>query len=196
MKRIGITGGIGSGKSTVSAYLRAKGYQVVDADQVARDVVKPEGDVLNQLVREFGEEILSDDGTLNRKKLAGMTFDNSIKKQKLDSLTHGAILREIRKRLDELDRAGVELAFVDAALLVETGLHQDMDMIWLVAAEEARRIDRVSSRDGLAPSEVKKRMDHQLGDTEKARVADEVILNDDDIKSLKKKTDKLLEGLG
>jgi dephospho-CoA kinase len=178
MKTIGITGGIGSGKSTVTEFLKEKGYPVVDADLIARKVVEPGTRVLAELVSHFGQGILQTDGTLDRNKLAEVAFSTPSNKEMLDRLTHGAILATISKQIEKLqDELNPALIFVDAALLIETGLYRIMDEVWLVTAQESLRIQRVVTRDRIDSEKVKKRIRLQMTDEQKARHAFRLINN-------------------
>jgi dephospho-CoA kinase len=193
MKTIGITGGIGSGKSTVTEYLKNKGYPVVDADLVARTIVEPGTIVLAQLVSYFGADILEADGSLNRKKMAELAFATPSNKEILDRITHGAILAAISEQIDKLKRdLNPSLIFVDAALLIETGLFQTMDEVWLVTAEEDLRIRRVVSRDQLDPEMVKQRIRLQMSDKQKSRHAFRLIQNSGTKEELYKTLEKIL----
>lgn len=194
MKTIGITGGIGSGKSTVTDFLRQKGYPVIDADEAAREIVKPGSRVLMELADEFGEGILLPDGSLNRKELAAQAFSCKKKKIALDRITHGAILASIKGNIEQLKCQGnTTLVFVDAALMVETGLHQFMDEIWLITADEKIRINRVMTRDMVAKNHVMERMKFQLSDEEKSEYASRVIDNSKTKNELYRELERILE---
>jgi len=194
MKTIGITGGIGSGKSTVTDFLREKGYPVIDADAAAREIVKPGSPVLMELADEFGEVILMPDGSLNRKELAAQAFSCKKKKIALDRITHGAILSSIKNELQRIKAQGdASLIFVDAALMVETGLYQFMDEIWLIKADEKIRINRVMTRDRVEQSHVLERMKFQLSDEKKSEYASRVIDNSKTKSELYQELERILE---
>lgn len=178
MKIIGITGGIGSGKTTVTEFLKRKGYQVVDADMVARKIVEPGTAVLGELVTHFGDSILQRDGSLNRTRLAELAFANSSEKNELDRITHGAILENIMQQIEKLQmQQNLNLVFVDAALLIETGLYKKMDEVWLVTANETLRAKRIEARDRSDAKAVRQRIRAQLSDEQKARHAFRIIDN-------------------
>ena len=193
MKIIGITGGIGSGKSTVAAWLSQRGYPVVDADQVARDLTVPGSPVLRELAGAFGEDILDENGLLERKALARRVFADPEQKKTLDRITHGPILREIRRRLEEFSKQGHQLAFVDAALLIETGLSKDVDEIWLLVADAERRAAWVSGRDQTTEDQVRFRMAAQLPDAVKAASADFILDNNGSIPELLARVEERLK---
>lgn len=193
MKIIGITGGIGSGKTTVTEFLKAKGYQVVDADMVSREIVEPGTTVLGELVSHFGASILQSDGTLNRKRLAELAFVNSSEKDELDRITHDAILQNITQKIDKLQMdQNPKLVFVDAALLIETGLYKKMDEVWLITADEALRVQRVEARDRLDAKGVRQRIRAQMSDEQKARHAFRIINNSGTKEELYNTMEKIL----
>jgi len=193
MKIIGITGGIGSGKSTVTEFLKGKGYHVVDADMIARKIVEPGTEVLSKLVSHFGDAILLTDGSLNRPKLAELAFVNPAQKEILDIITHGAILDTITTQIEKVrTELNPTLIFVDAALLVETGLYKKMDEVWLVTAHEALRIQRVVARDRLDAEKVKQRIRAQMTDEQKARHSFRIINNSGTIEELYDNLEKIL----
>jgi dephospho-CoA kinase len=178
MKIIGLTGGIGSGKTTVTDFLKRKGYQVIDADVIAREIVEAGSEVLSELVSHFGESILQPDGSLNRQKLAELAFENSAEKDVLDRITHGAIFEIISSQIKSIQtNQKPPLVFVDAALLIETGLYKNMDEVWLITAREDLRIQRVMNRDHLDADRVQQRILAQMGDEQKTRYSSRVINN-------------------
>jgi len=196
MKLIGLTGGVGSGKSTVSAYLSDKGYPVLDADKIAREIVAPGGDALKSLVSVFGLGILNDDGSLDRKKLAGMVFHDSALKDKMDGIMHGEILKLMRGRIDDLALSGHEgPVFLDIPLLfeVDAGRIFDMNEIWLVDADDETRVRRVTERDGISRQAVLDIMGNQMSGAEKRRKAHKIIDNSGSKEELYRVLDKLID---
>lgn len=193
MLKIGLTGGIGSGKSTVTGYLRQKGYTVADADEVAREIVMPGAPALKKLQQAFGSGILAEDGSLRRKALADIVFADEKKRKILDDITHGEIYDIIVRRLD---RAEGDLAFCDAALLFESGLDREMDAVWLVTADEKVRIQRVAARDNTDAAHVRARIESQLDDSSKIKSADEVIDNSGSKEELFTQVEELLKKYG
>lgn len=193
MKTIGITGGIGSGKSTVTEFLKQKGYPVIDADLIAREVVAPGGKVLADLVSHFGDVILQSDGSLDRQKMAELAFADPMQKEILDRLTHGAILETIKNRIHTLQtQQNPSLIFVDAALLIETGLYSTMDEVWLVTAHETLRVQRVVARDKLDAERVKQRIRMQMTDRQKALYSFRIINNSGTKEELYEMIEKIL----
>lgn len=174
MRIIGLTGGIGSGKSTVSSYLKEKGYAIVDADQIAREIVEPGSPVLSQMVQAFGADILYENGALDRKRLGSIVFSDEEKKRILDGITHG----EIESRIKESIRSFTgEVLILDVPLLFEAGMERYADEVWVVDAEDEVRISRVMDRDGFTSEEVRSRMKKQMSREEKRRRGDRVLSN-------------------
>lgn len=188
--KIGLTGGIGSGKSTVTDYLIERGYRVIDADKVARDITEPGSSVLEKLKAEFGSGVIRKDGSLDRKQLAAVVFADDDKRKILDSITHREIYDII---VAELNKRPDETVFADAALLFETGLDREVDMVWVVTADKDERVKRVTVRDDAEESQVLARIESQMDDEEKCRAADEVIDNSGSKEDLRKKVSELLD---
>lgn len=189
--RIGITGGIGSGKSEITRYLRSLGEYVICADEVSRQIVLPGQEGANALRQVFGDGFFRIDGTLNRKKLADEVFEDEEKLKVLNNTLHPLIL----KRIEFLATQWQGRVFVDAALLIQTGMHNSVDIVWLVVAGLSTRIARVVSRDGLSAAEVERRIKSQISDDDMARFADEIIHNDGSLSALQSRVDELLKHL-
>jgi dephospho-CoA kinase len=193
MKIIGITGGIGSGKSTVTGFLQDRGHPVVDADLIARKIVETGSTTLARLVARFGKGILKENGELDRKKLADIAFSSPENKAELDKITHGAIFEEIDRQIETLRvQRNPVLVFVDAALMIETGLYKKMDEVWLVTAKESLRVRRVAARDQLDEAQVKQRIRMQMNDEQKARHAVRIIENSGTKDELYEKLEKMM----
>ncbi len=175
---IGLTGGIGSGKSTVAAMLAQLGAEVIDADQVAREVVKPGLPGFEDIVREFGREVLQPDGTLDRKRLGARVFADPGARRRLEAITHPRIAAETVRRVTEAGARGIEIVIYEATLLVENKIHETLDGLIVVTAAPSEQIARVAARDGLSRAEVEQRMAAQLPMEKKLAVADWVIHND------------------
>lgn len=179
-KVIGLTGGIATGKSTVSAVLRRLGAEIIDADAIAREIVRPGTECLENLVREFGREILNSNGTLNRRKLAEIAFSDPDKLRRLNEITHPAIVGEIKRRLvasRTMGRTASRAVVIEAPLLFEVGLDEIVDEIWVVALGEEEQIRRLMKRDGLKRHEAENRLRSQMPLAEKVKRADFVIDN-------------------
>lgn len=190
MKKIGITGGIGSGKSTVSEYLIKEGYDIIDCDKIARDIVTPEFGLLKKLALIIGPEILNQDETLNREKTSEIVFASDEKRKLLNDITHEAIRDIILQRFQN---ASSDPIFVDAALLFETGFADELDVIWMVKADESLRKKRVFERDETDIENIEARMNAQMDDGEKEKLADEIIDNSGSKEELFKHIEELLK---
>ncbi|PID38634.1 MAG: dephospho-CoA kinase [Proteobacteria bacterium] len=177
MEVIGLTGGIAAGKSTVARLFAELGCAVVDADQVARSVVAAGSPVLATLVEVFGREILAADGALDRPALGTLVFADPAARARLEGITHPAIAAASRARFEALAQRGEQVALYEAALLIETGRHEEMDGLIVVTADEARRLARLIERDGLSEREARQRLEAQWPQQRKAALADHVIDN-------------------
>ncbi|HEY8429426.1 MAG TPA: dephospho-CoA kinase [Sandaracinaceae bacterium] len=185
---VGLTGGIGSGKSTIARMFAELGVPVVDADQIAREVVEPGTDGLAAVVAAFGTEVLAADGTLDRKKLGEIVFADERKRRELEEILHPRIAQASMERFARLAQEGHPYAIYEAALLVESGRHRTMSALVVVTASEATQIARVRARDGLTEEEAKARIAAQLPLEEKVRVADYVIENDGSLEQARART--------
>jgi dephospho-CoA kinase len=161
MRVVGLTGGIGSGKSTVSAMFRALGAEVIDADQVARDVVEPGTPALEEIGRRF-PGVVDAGGKLDRATLGARIFGDAAERRALEAIVHPRIREEVARRTAALERAGVGVVLYDAALLIENGLHRGMDGVVLVSVPEAVQRARLAARDGLDEAAISARLAAQL----------------------------------
>lgn len=206
MKVIGLTGGIGSGKSTVTDYLTAKGFHVLDADKIAREIVLPGSEMLIRLAAAFGDGIIGEDGSLERRELGEIVFSDPEKKKTLDSLMHTEILELIHERIlryrEEADSAApidpgnilkYKVIFIDAPLLFETGLEKSVSEVWVIDADDETRIKRIMERDGLEREDILMRINNQMAQVEKNRLADVVLDNTGNQEALYRQIDRLLE---
>jgi dephospho-CoA kinase len=161
MRVVGLTGGIGSGKSTVSAMFRALGAEVIDADQVARDVVEPGTPALEEIGRRF-PGVVDAGGRLDRAALGARIFGDAAERRALEAIVHPRIREEVARRTAALERAGVRVVLYDAALLIENGLHRGMNGVVLVSVPEAVQRARLAARDGLDEAAISARLAAQL----------------------------------
>ena len=185
--RIGLTGGIGSGKSTVSALLAARGAVIVDADRIAREVVEPGTPGLSAIVEAFGDEVLAADGSLDRAALAGVVFADPEARRRLDGIVHPLV----RARAVELAGAAPPDAVVvhDVPLLVETGQASSYDLVLVVEADPATRLSRLIQR-GLTAEDARARMAAQASDEQRRAVADAVLDNSGTQEQLAEQVDR------
>lgn len=179
---IGITGGIASGKTTVSDYVKKLGYPVVDADLLSREIMAPGSPVLEQVRHIFGETMIAGDGALNRKALAEKIFHDEQARQTLDGLTHPAIRALAEERFSQLE--GESTVFFVVPLLFESGMDDLCDEIWLVHAEESLRRSRLSARDGIDEIYAQSKIDSQMRDEERLNKGARVLFNDGDLNHL------------
>lgn len=190
-KVIGIAGGIGSGKSTVTDYLRSKSYLVIDADEEAREAVNPGEPTLDELVDYFGSHIIQEDGTLNRRKLAQIAFSDPEKTKKLNDILHKDISIRIDKKLTQNAGRG-QVAFISAPLFFEADLQKKCNETWAVVADKDVRIKRTMERDNLPKEEVVDRINRQMSDDEREKLADYVLFNNGSKEELIKQVDQLM----
>ena len=195
MLLIGLTGGIGSGKSTVAAMLRDQGIRVVDADQIAREVVEPGQPALAELVEVFGQDILNDDGSLNRQELANRAFATEEATNALNTITHPRIEQETQRQFDLAAAEKDNFLVYDMPLLVERGLHEEMDMVIVVHTDIEERVRRLVEHRGLDEDDVRRRMSHQVDDVTRLASADVLIDNNGSVNHLRKQVDDFLATL-
>ena len=194
MKVIGLTGGIGAGKSTVSDYLLDKGFTVIDADKIARSMTEKGSETLQALTEAFGEDILFTDGCLDRKKLAAIVFSDEKKRLVLEELTTKKVVQIIEEKITGLQEEGYEAAvFIDAPLLFESGADKLCDAVWLVDASIDIRIRRVMARDDVTSEEVKRRILNQMSSSEKIARSTDIIDNSKGKEALYEQVERLLE---
>lgn len=174
MVTIGLTGGIATGKSTASAYLKELGARVWDADQVAHDIVEPGRAGWRAIRAAFGDEYFDKDGKLLRDKMAQRIFDDEATRSKLNGLMHPAILEDMDECLRQARADGVGVAVVDAPLLLESGADSRCDAVWVLSCGVDEQLRRLLER-GLQPEDAQKRLNAQLSDTERRRRANRVI---------------------
>ena len=195
MKIYGLTGNIGSGKSTVAGMLRELGAFTVDADRVAREIVRPGEPALSEIVDCFGREVLRADGTLDRGVLAEIVFADERDRGRLNAITHPRILERIKEEISA--RSGGQVVFVEASLIDRGGggLDDLIDALVVVTCPDGLRERRVAARDGMSPGEIRRRMDSQVSEAEKASQADFLIENSSDMDNLRARVDELFEAL-
>jgi dephospho-CoA kinase len=191
--RVALTGGIGSGKSEVAQMLARRGAIIVDADQVARQIVEPGQPALAEIAAEFGPGVLLEDGTLNRPALAEVAFADPAKLARLNAITHPRIADRTRQLFEAAPTGSVVV--YDMPLLVENGLTQGWDLIVVVDAPDDVRVQRLTEFRGLPEADVRARMASQASREERNAAADVVLDNSADRASLKVQVEALWEGL-
>ena len=174
MIKIGLTGGIGSGKSTVSKILISKGFSVYNSDNRAKWLMNNNDNLKSNIISIFGNKAYLK-GSLNRKYISAKVFNDSLKLKALNNLVHPLVAIDFKNWL--LHQKSKDFVFKEAAILIESGAHKEMDKIIVVSCPESIRLERVLKRDGNSPGLVKKRMQNQLSETEKINHADFVVKN-------------------
>lgn len=196
MKIIGLTGGIGSGKSTVSAYLKEKGCIIIDADEISRKMTENGSSALDQIRACFGDEYFYADGSLDRKKMGVTVFNDSEKKRMLEDIVTQAVIRKTTEDIEILRKSRTDgIAVLDAPLLFEFNVQGLTDESWLVTADEETVLERVKLRDDMSEEEIRGRISNQMPLEDKKRIADRVIDNSKDLRHLYKQIDELLLNL-
>ena len=189
---IGLTGGIASGKSTVTSYLREKGYPVIDADQVVHDLQAPGGELYQALVEHFGREVLLDTGDLNRPALAQRIF-SSQKEIVWSNQVQGDIIRKALAREQDRLAATEDIFFMDIPLLIEQGYLDWFDQVWLVYVTEDTQLERLMERNALTEGQARDRLAAQMSLDEKKALVDLVIDNNSKRDHLYQQIDRALE---
>lgn len=187
---IGVTGGIGSGKSAATGFFAAKGIDVIDADVVSREVVVPGSTALAEISAHFGKQILLPDGNLNRKAMRARIFSDPDEKHWLESLLHPMIRTEIEQQLRRSDSPYVILS---SPLLLETDQHSMTDRVLVIDTSEQQQIHRTSARDDTSTSAVRAIMATQLSRAQRLQRANDIIINDKDLAHLENEVNKLHE---
>lgn len=188
---IGLTGNIGCGKSSLSEILKQNSLDIIDADIISRDIMNDK-ELLSKIFKTFGEKIKKEDGTLDRKELGKIVFSDDEKLIKLNNLTHPAIKKEIKKRIEDIDNNDRNIVVVDAALLIEGKFLDLVDKLVVITCDEKVQIDRIVSRDNFTREEALNRIKSQMSQDEKVKFGDYIIDNSGDINELKYKANKLI----
>ena len=189
---IGLTGTIGSGKSTVSARLAKLGALVLDADTISREAVKKGADGLNKIAEVFGKEVIDANGELDRKALAGIVFSDESKRLILNGIIHPQVLKALKERTHgEKDLNPDRMIVWDVPLLIEVGWVEYVDSVWLVTAPEQTRINRIMARDGCTIKQAQSRICAQMSEEEKVRFSNEIIDNGGSLEQLYQRVDAL-----
>ncbi|WFD11421.1 dephospho-CoA kinase [Tepidibacter hydrothermalis] len=189
---IGLTGSIGSGKSTVSNILKKKNINIIDADEISRKIFDNKKD-LDVLVEYFGSEILDSDNMLDRKKLGSIVFSDENKLEKLNSITHPIIINNIKVNIDKFNKQGEKIVILDAPLLIEANLLNLVDMVLLVTCNENIQIKRIVKRDNISKEDATLRIRSQMSVEDKKKYADYIIDNSYDQDKLEADVEKFCD---
>jgi len=191
MKVIGLTGGIGSGKSTIARFLGELGAVIIDADKVGHEALKPGTEIWREVVASFGRQIVTNDGTIDRKKLGDIVFRDPDSLSRLNHIMHPRMYDMVKARLEEYRRQGVALAVVEAPLFLEAGWTPLVDEVWVVVAPEPAVLEQLKVRAELTESQVRARIRSQMRDEEWVKQAHVVINNNGSLDELRAKVEKL-----
>lgn len=189
---VGLTGGIGSGKSMAASFFEELGAHIIDADQLSRDLVQPGQIALNEIVNHFGENILDSSGNLDRKKLAKIAFQKPEEKSILEGILHPKIFeKEQEEFLKICTKDPFAIVIIDAALLIESGNYKHVDKVIVVRSSKEAQIQRILNRNGFSYDEVEARINNQMSLEEKIKYADFILDNDLQQENLRQKVQEL-----
>ena len=190
-----MTGNIGSGKSTVAAMLREAGVPVLDADRISREVTAPGGRAYDAVVQAFGRGILRDDGSIDRTRLGEIVFSDPGARERLERITHPAILEAMKEAIAGIEREGHRAAAVEATLIHESGRKGLSEAVISVTCDRETAISRLAARDGMSRGDAEARLRAQMDADRKAGASDYVIDNSGDIESTRRQVDLLVRTL-
>jgi len=188
MLRVGLTGGIGSGKSTVAALLATRGVPIIDTDEIARRLTEPGQAAFDEIVRSFGQDILETSRRIDRNRLRERVFENTGERQRLEAILHPRIRKLAREKLEDLH---APYCILVVPLLIESGFIDFVDRVLVVDASEGAQIQRTAVRSGLTEPETRKIMAAQVSRAQRLQKADDVIDNNGDRKHLEKEVERL-----
>ncbi|MCT0485767.1 dephospho-CoA kinase [Weissella paramesenteroides] len=195
MFKLGLTGGIATGKTTISNYLKTKGIPVLDADEYARKVVEPGTPGLTDIVNTFGKQVLQSDGSLNRKLLGQIIFNDMTARQKLNGITHPRIQQMMTDELQKLAKDKTPLVNLDIPLLLENHNIAGADAIMVVTVPESIQLNRLMQRNNLTKEEAQRRIDAQMPLSEKEKLADFIVDNSGTIANTLTQVDKVIQNI-
>lgn len=190
---IGLTGGIGTGKSEIARLLQSLGAAVINADQVGHEAYAPDSESWHEVVATFGEDILQPSGEIDRRKLGAIVFADPQQLTKLNGIMHPRMARMVADRIQVLREEGVQVVVVEAALLFEAGWDALVDEVWVAESPVEAVIQRLQARSGMDEEEVRKRIDSQMGRWERLERADLVVDNSGDVDTLETTVKELWE---
>ena len=194
MRIIGLTGGCGTGKSTVAGLLAEKGGYIIDADKLTVDLQKPGAAAYVEIVKWLGEDYLNADKTLNRRKIAELVFHNKESLRKLNYIVHTKVSEEIKASVAAIEAAYDDgFIVLDVPIPVERGFLDTADVIWVVSANDDLRVERLMSRMNISENEAVSRINSQMSNREYEELADVVIENEKGIEELRRKVEEALE---
>ncbi len=190
-KVIGLTGGIGTGKSTVLRFLVELGAVILDADKIGHEAFKPGTEAWHAVVATFGPQIVTPGGEIDRKKLGEIVFNDAESLSRLNQIMHPRMYEMAKAQIEEYRRQGVDVVVLEAALLIEANWTSLVDEVWVIVASEAKVLERLKKQRGLVEKETLARINSQLASEERIKHADVVINNDEDLDKVKAKVKEL-----
>lgn len=195
MLTVGLTGGIASGKSTVSRLLRERGAPIVDADQIVHQLQAPGSPLLFEIAQAFGQELIRPDGSLDRPRLGSIIFADPAKRQQLEGIVHPPVRAEIWAQVERHRQEGAHAVILDIPLLIEGGWQERLDRLWLVWVDAETQINRLMARDSLDRERALARINAQMALDEKRRYADLVIDNTGSLQATEAQVDRAWRSL-
>lgn len=197
LRRVGLTGGIATGKTTVCRMLEERGILILDADRIAQDLMHPGKPCYEPVVQAFGQEICDDAGRIDRQRLGSLVFREAAQLEKLNQIVHPVVKREILEQLSALESAEPSRKIiVDASVMIESGFHRDFQFLIVVTCQPGQQVERLKSRNGFSEAEARRRMESQLPLEEKNALADFVVDNSGTLENTRFQVDLLLDRLG
>lgn len=195
LRVIGLTGGIGSGKSTVSALLAEKGAHVIDADKIGHRALEHSPEVKQGVLSAFGSGVLTEAGAVDRKRLGEIVFNDASALQRLNAIIHPQMYRMMAEEIEQQRALGCEVVVLEAAILLEAGWTSLVDEVWVCVAGERAVVERLRERNNLSEEQVRARVRAQIDNEERVKRADVVIVNDGTLEQLRREVDELWERL-
>ena len=190
---IGLTGGIGTGKSEAARILCELGARVIDADRVGHEAYRPDSDAWGEVVEAFGEGVLSPTGEIDRKRLGDIVFGNPQAREKLDAIMHPRIAQMVQRKISQLEHEGAGVVVLEAALLLEAGWDSLVDEIWITQCPEETVVERLRRRNNFSEKEVRQRIGSQFPEEERAPHAHVLVPNEGSLDELRKGVSSLWE---
>jgi len=196
MLKIGLTGGIGSGKSEVSNFLQSWGAYIFDADKESKNIINNNLEAQKEIIKEFGSDVIDPNQTINRQKLARIAFQDEFHQQTLNAIIHPYVFKKINNSFEKIKIENNHNCFVvDAALIYESGADTHMDYVIVVSSLISHRTERVMSRNNITREDFLKRVSLQWPEEDKVNMADYIIQNNSDLESLEKEAKKVFDTL-
>lgn len=192
---IGLTGGMGSGKSTVSQILKEFGAVIIDADTIGHEAYQPNTKTWQELINTFGRQIIAEDDNIDRKKLGALVFGNPEQLEQLNRIVHPRMFEMMFERIESYRRQNMKVVVLDAAILFEAKWTPLVDIIWVVIASESVVIERAKARTGLPEDQIRSRLHSQMPNEERVKLANVVIYNNGTFQDLRVKVQEIWNNL-